>query len=124
MWMQPTDQNQNQRQDQLDPNELILLLTGMAAALAFNLASQAPLPLIAPILAQLLWWSALGSAMVAAVLRQPFIHNHLTYWDQALFLLLFSLIAQNFVDPEAVNAVLESANVAAPPSGTTAQLQS
>lgn len=109
MWMMPT--NQNQKEDQLDPNELILLLTGLSAATAFFLASHAPSQLVAPILSQLLWWSALGSAIVAAVQRQPFIHNHLTYWDQAIFLFLFSLVANNFVDPDAVNAVLETATV-------------
>lgn len=100
-----------------DPDLDRLLVLGAAVAFAFFVASWAPPPLAWAIFAGLLQWAAIGTAIAAALLREPVWAPNLTLWDQAALLLLLSLAANMAVDPQALVEQLEAIRQqAAPPS--------
>lgn len=93
--------------DQTTLNERIFLAIALAAALAVFFASHMPRPLFAPVLGELLFWSALGSAFAAHLHGQSIFSNRLTYWDQALILLWLGMLAGFFTDMEAAQEALD-----------------
>lgn len=86
-----------------------LLTVVLTAALALVLASTYPLGVMPVVLSSLLFWGALGGVLLALWRQEPIDAGHLTGWDQAAMLLALSLLAGFFVDPAAVEALLEGA---------------
>lgn len=97
-----------------DPELDRLLALGAAVAFALFVASWAPPPLAWAIFAGLLQWAAVGSAIAAALRREPVWVPDLTLWDQAAALLLLALVAALAVDPQGVVEQLEALRQQAP----------
>ena len=98
-----------------DPNLDPLLALGAAVAFAFFVASWTPPPLAWAIFAGLLQWTAIGTAIAAALLREPVWATNLTLWDQTAVLLLLSIVANMAIDPQAVVEQLQAMQQQAPP---------
>ncbi len=96
------------------PNRGALVRVALISAIAVFVASLVPAQLMLATLSALLHWAALFTGTFALIARERFSSDHLTRWDEALFLLAGSLLAGAFVDPAAVSAFLAEAQAAAP----------
>lgn len=108
-----TPLNWGQNTDPGDPNALnerVVLAVALATAVSVFLASHMPPPLFAPVLGELLFWSAFGSAVVARMHGQSILSDQLTYWDQALILLWLAMLTGFFTDMEAARGALDQLN--------------
>ena len=84
-----------------------MMALAFVLALAFFVASLMPSALVAPVLAELLFYAALGGAAGALLKRQSMLgEKGMTGWDQAALLILASLVCGMFVDPEAAREAL------------------
>lgn len=109
MWkeeFEPRGPKGSNDQGQNDPNFGRLFAVGLAVALALFFGSLVPGPFVAPVISELLLFSALGAVFVALLRGDPVDANEITGWDQAAILLLFSLLCGFFVDPGAVSEAL------------------
>lgn len=104
-------------------NTRALINVGFVSALALLVASLMPSALVPPTFAQFLAWASMGASIVALLRGERWNDRWLTGWDQAAMLILLSLVAGMFTDPEAVELALESlghsaaGGAAAPPPG-------
>lgn len=97
------------------PDVMRLLSAGAVAAFALAFASTLDTPFVAPMFSELLTFGALGFAMAALFKQEPARAPHVTAWDQAALLLLFSLIGGLFVEPAALQqAMIERGLIEAP----------
>lgn len=83
-------------------NKASLLRLGLFGSIALLIASTLPPDLMIASLSSLLWVGALVSALVAGFLGEPVRAPHLTRWDEAAILMLFSLAFGAFVNPDAM----------------------
>lgn len=77
-------------EDEVGPNERHLIRFGLIAAFCLFFASFAAPPLVPLLLADLLYLSAIGTAVLAAVLGERIREQTLTHWDESLALLAAS----------------------------------
>ena len=89
-------------------NNAVLLRFGLLLGAAIMIASAVEAALFAPAFSSFLFIFAVGSGMAGAIVREPLLAPHLTRWDQAAGLLLLSLMAKAFVDPEVVRQATQS----------------
>lgn len=112
----PIEGPDGSRPSELDRDTLnrnALWTVGLTAGLALMLAAMMPGPLVPAALNSLLFYGAFGALILAVFRRESLNSPHITAWDQSLMLLLGSLIAGLFVDPEQVAALIEEAMPAA-----------
>lgn len=99
-------------QGELEPagagNRRILIVTALTASVALVFATLFPKVLVPAILSQLLMWAALASGLIALIRLQRFRPDRLTFWDQSMILLWFSIGASLFVDQAALKDYLEA----------------
>ena len=91
------------------PNSGALFRVALICAVAVFVASLVPAELTLATLRAMLNWAALFMGFTAILRRVPLKADHLTRWDEALFLLAASLLTGAFVDPAAVSAFLAEA---------------
>lgn len=84
-----------------------LLIAGLVFALAFLLASFMPGPLVAATLQRLLWWSAMGFAVLALIRGEEWQWDCVNAWHQAAMLFVAGLIAGLAHDPEAAREFVQ-----------------
>jgi len=100
-------QTESRYEDNLDPhrrNQESLTRFGVMTALAVFFALLTPPAQMAAMVSSLLHIGALVSVVMAAVRGERLWADHLTRWDEAAALMLVSMLAGTFVDPEAVTA--------------------
>lgn len=73
------------------------------------LASTSPEPIRAAAVASFLLFVSIGVAVSAAIRREQAFVPHVTRWDLAILFYACSVIANGFVDEEAVRALVEQA---------------
>ncbi|MGI9384580.1 MAG: hypothetical protein ACR2PO_15625 [Methyloligellaceae bacterium] len=91
-----------------EQNRRILLLTGLSLATALVLASLYPPPLLLAVFSNLLLLMALATGVMAIVLTQRPLADHLNFWDKAALLTFAGLAIGMLVDTEAVLAFMEA----------------
>jgi hypothetical protein len=97
----------SQNRNRPDPNFDRLLTVGLAFALALFFASSLPLPLVAPVMREILLMYAFATMFVAAVRRDRVFADTVTAWDQAAIFAFLGLLSGFFVDPQAVAEALK-----------------
>lgn len=103
-----THRNAIDRDDPRLRNRATLMRVGFLVAVAALLASTMQPVFVAGTLSTMLFFGGIGAMIVAAFLKErPVGENHLTRWDEAAMLVLLSLVAGSFADPEAMQAALE-----------------
>ena len=89
-------------------NRRILMATALTASVALVFATLFPKVLVPAILSQFLMWAALASGLIALIRLQGFRTDRLTFWDQSMILLWFSIGASLFIDQAALKEYLEA----------------
>lgn len=103
-----TERNAIDPNDPRAQNRATLLRVGFLFALAMLVASTMQPVFFAGSLSSMLFFGAIGAVIVALFLRErPLGGDRLTRWDEAAILVLLSLVAGSFADPEAMQAALE-----------------
>ena len=102
-----SDRHHGQDAPRLLRNRRALGVVGVVLAVGVFLASSLPGPVIPLALETFLIYAAAGGALFAAIRGDAWDADHLTGWDQAAMLLVVGLTAGLFVDPDAVQALLE-----------------
>jgi hypothetical protein len=87
-------------------NRIGALRLGLIVAVCVWLASLMPDGLFAPMLSSMLTVTALVSALLAAIAREPVWSPRLTRWDQASILVALGMLAGWATDPEAAAEAL------------------
>lgn len=90
-------------------NNMALLRFGLMLGVAILIASAVEAAFFAPTLSSFLFIFAVGSGLAAAFAREPVLAEHLTRWDQAAGLMLLSLLAKAFIDPEVLRQATQGA---------------
>ena len=89
-------------------NRRILMATALTASVALVFATLFPKVLVPAILSQFLMWAALASGLIGLIRLQGFRSDRLTFWDQSMILLWFSIGASLFIDQAALKEYLEA----------------
>ncbi len=110
-WLddQRDDRSDKRVDEQQVRNRHVYARLGIVVALAVFMASVMPPALVAPALSSLLSFFAIASGLVAAFTSERLFADHFTRWDQGAVLMALSLLAGFFIDPDAMQAALESA---------------
>lgn len=117
-WLHSEKRQWNGRGDDWQPDLVRLLGAGAVVAIALAFASTVEPPFVAAMFSELLMFGALGFLLAAVFRRESARARHVTAWDQAALLLLFSLIGGLFVDPAALQqALAERGMIEAPAAG-------
>ena len=88
-------------------NRQALWAVAVVLAVAVFLASPLPGPMVPLAIETFLTYAAVGGALFAMIRGDSWNADHVTGWDQAAMLLVVGLAAGLFVDPDAVQAILE-----------------
>ena len=103
-----TERNAIDPNDPRVQNRATLLRVGFLFAVAMLIASTMQPVFFAGSLSSMLFFGAVGAVIVALFLRErPLGSDRLTRWDEAAMLVLLSLVAGSFADPEAMQTALE-----------------
>lgn len=89
-------------------NRATVIRVGLLFAVAMLIASTMEPVFVAGTLSTMLFFAAIGAAVAALFLgEKPLGHDHLTRWDEAAMLVLLSLVAGMFADPEAMRTAMQ-----------------
>jgi|GEM_PF-1739748 len=92
-----------------DTNTSAVIRVGLLSLISALFAATAPPELFTASLSWLVFCAAGVSSLTAALIGDDPWAPHFTRWDDAAWLLMFSMIAGWLVDPEAVRSVIEAA---------------